>query len=111
VKNVALAYRILAWIVGVNLILVMTGFIGQRTTDDLSWWNRHDGLISGIDVAHGWMFMVLLVLIVVLARKHRWEPWFTITTALLATIPFVSFWAERRASHAIAASPAAGQER
>ncbi len=104
-KNVAVAYRILAWIVGVNLILVMVGFIGQITTDEVSWFNRHDGLISAVDVAHGWMFMALLVLIAVLARHHRWSPSFTITTALLATIPFVSFWAERRASHAIAAHP------
>ena len=103
-KNVALAYRILAWIVGINLILVMIGFIGQKSTDEFSWFNRHDGLISAIDIAHGWMFMVLVILIVILARGHRWTPWFTISTMLFATIPFVSFWAERRASHAIAAA-------
>lgn len=103
-KNVAVAYRVLAWVVGINLILVMTGFIGQLATDELSWFNRNDGLISVIDVAHGWMFMALVVLIVLLARTHRWTPWFTITTGLLATIPFVSFWAERRATHAIQAA-------
>ena len=99
--NIATGYRILAWVVGVNLIAVMAGFIGQRTTDELSWWNRNDSLISAIDIAHGWMFMVLLVLIAILARRHRWAPGFTITTALFATVPFVSFWAERRASRAI----------
>lgn len=105
-KNVALAYRILAWVVGINLILVMIGFVGQKTTDELSWFNRNDGLVTAIDVAHGWMFMVLLVLIVVLARNHRWTPAFTLTTMILATIPVVSFWAERRASHAIETSEA-----
>lgn len=100
-KNVALIYRVLAWVVGINLILVVTGFVGQKTTEPDSWFNRNDGLITAVDLAHGWMFMVLVVLIVVLARHHRWEPWFLISTALLATIPIVSFWAERRASHAI----------
>jgi len=103
VKNLATAYRILAWVVGINLILVMIGFVGQQTTDELSWFNRNDGLISAIDIAHGWMFMALVVMIVVLARRHRWEPWFTITTALFATIPVFSFWAERRASRALSA--------
>ena len=110
-KNLATAYRVLAWIVGLNLILVVIGFVGQKTTDELSWFNRNDGLISAVDIAHGWMFMALVVMIVVLARRHRWEPWFTITTALLATIPVVSFWAENRASHAIAQASVASEER
>ncbi|RYJ05440.1 MAG: DUF3817 domain-containing protein [Actinomycetales bacterium] len=103
VNKLAVAYRVLAWVVGLNLILVMTGFIGQKTTDELSWFNQHDGLISGIDVAHGWLFMVLIVLIIALARRHRWTPAFTITTVVLATIPLVSFWAEHRATAAIKA--------
>lgn len=102
-NKLAVAYRVLAWVVGINLILVMTGFIGQISTDDLSWFNRNDGLISAIDVAHGWLFMVLIVLIVALARRHRWTPFFTITTVVLATIPLVSFWAEHRATAAIKA--------
>lgn len=104
-SRTATAYRIVAWVVGINLILVMIGFIGQLSTDSLSWFNRNDGLISFIDVAHGYLFMVLLVLIAVLARRHRWKPAFVATTALLATIPLVSFWAERRASRALRAAP------
>ena len=106
-KNVALAYRIVAWVVGINLILVVIGFVGQKTTDELSWFNRNDGLISAIDIAHGYLFMVLIVLVAVLTRRYRWTPTFAITTIVLATIPLVSFWAERRASHAIDASEAA----
>ncbi len=100
-SRTATAYRVLAWIVGLNLIFVITAWIGQLSTDDGSWWNRNDGLISIVDMVHGYLFMGLLVLIAVLARRHRWQPWFVITTALFATIPFVSFWAERRASRAL----------
>lgn len=100
-SRTATAYRVVAWVVGINLILVMVGFVGQLSTDDSSWFNRNDGLISAIDIAHGWMFMLLIVLIVVLGRRHRWTTPFMATTALLATIPLVSFWAERRASRAL----------
>ena len=58
-SRTATAYRVVAWVVGINLILVMIGFVGQLSTDDSSWFNRNDGLISAIDIAHGWMFMLL----------------------------------------------------
>lgn len=100
-KFVARTYQILAWIVGLNLILVVTGFVGQKTTEADSWFNRNDGLITIIDVIHGWLFMVVLVLVVILAKHYRWSVGFMISTGLLATIPIVSFFAERRATRAI----------
>lgn len=100
-SNVAVAYRVVAYIVGINLIFVVGAWIGQLTTDDQSWWNRNSGTIGIIDMIHGYLFMALLVLIAILARRHRWAPGFTITTMLFATIPFVSFWAEHRATKAL----------
>jgi integral membrane protein len=94
-------YQVLATIVGLNLIFVFTAAIAQRVTDDTSWWNRNDGLILAIDQVHGLLFMALLVLIAVLSTRNKWEPWFTISTMLLATIPFVSFWAERRTTRRV----------
>lgn len=94
------AYQLVATVVGVNLIFVVTAAIAQRVTDPLSWWNRNDQLILVVDQVHGFLFMALLVLIAVLARRLSWSPVFTVTTMLLATIPLVSFWAERRASAA-----------
>jgi integral membrane protein len=108
VSNVAKAYRVIAYIVGINLIFVIGAWIGQLTTGDESWWNRNAGTIGIIDMIHGYLFMALLVLIAVLARRHRWSPGFVITTMLFATIPFVSFWAEHRATRAVRATqPAA----
>ena len=97
------AYQVVATLVGLNLIFVITAAVAQRATDDFSWWNRNDGLIFAIDQVHGLLFMLLLVLIAMLHAKERWKPWFTISTMLLATIPLVSFWAERRATHAVLA--------
>ncbi len=96
-------YQVLATIVGLNLIFVFTAAFAQRLTDDTSWWNRNDGLILVIDQVHGLLFMVLLVLIAVLSTRNKWRPAFTITTMLLATIPFVSFWAERRTTRKVVA--------
>lgn len=107
-NRLATVYRVLAWVVGINLLLVMAGFIGQLSTGDTSWFNRNDGLISFIDIVHGYLFMALVVIIAILGRRHRWSPWFIVSTMLFATIPFVSFWAERRASKALTAAAPAG---
>ena len=97
------AYQVVATLVGLNLIFVITAAVAQRVTDDFSWWNRNESLIFTIDQVHGLLFMVLLVLIAMLHTKHRWKPAFTISTMLLATIPLVTFWAERRTTHAVLA--------
>ena len=101
--NVAKAYRVVAYVVGVNLIFVIGAWIAQLSTDESSWWNRNSGAIGIVDMIHGYLFMALLVLIAVLARRHRWKPAFIVTTMLFATIPFVSFWAEHRATAAVRA--------
>jgi integral membrane protein len=106
VSRLAVAYRVLAWVVGVNLLVVFAGFFGKILTEEGSWWNRNQDTFLVIDQVHGFLFMVLVVIIAVLANRHRWKPVFTITTMLLATVPFVSFWAERRTTRALRAEPA-----
>lgn len=91
-------YQIMATVVGVNLIFVMTAWIAQMNTTPDSWWNRNESLVRVIDQIHGVLFMVLLVLIFMLTRRYAWSIGFMLSTMLLATIPLVSFWAERRAS-------------
>lgn len=109
-SGVLRAYRVMATIVGLNLLLVMAGFLGKLMTDELSWWNRPDvqDTFLIIDQLHGVLFMVLIVLVAILASRHRFTPAFTITTILLACVPFVSFWAERRTTRKARAQAAAG---
>ena len=97
-------YQILATILGLNLLFVFTAAFAQRATEDTSWWNRNEGLIMTIDQVHGLLFMGLLVLIAMLSTRSKWTPGFTITTMLLSTIPFVSFWAERRTTRTVRAA-------
>ncbi len=101
------AYQVMATIVGLNLIVVVAGFLGKLLTEDGSWWRRNQDTFLIIDQVHGFLFMVLLVLIAMLASRHRWRPAFTVTTILLACVPLVSFWAERRTTKAVEAKLAA----
>ncbi|WP_229052723.1 DUF3817 domain-containing protein [Aeromicrobium sp. Leaf350] len=97
------AYQVVATVVGLNLIFVITAAVAQRVTDPTSWWNLNEDLIFTIDQVHGVLFMALLVLIAIIASRYRWQPKMTITTMLLATIPVVSFWAERRTTRVVQA--------
>jgi integral membrane protein len=90
---------------------VITAAVAQRATDELSWWNRHESLIFTIDQVHGLLFMLLLVLIAMLHSREHWKPGFTISTMLLATIPFVTFLAERRTTHTVLRKPAEATDR
>lgn len=102
-SRTAVAYRVLAWVVGVNLLVVFAGFFGKILSEEGSWWHRQQDVFLVIDQVHGFLFMILLVLIAVLSRRHRWSPGFTLTTMLLATVPVVSFWAERRTTRVLRA--------
>ncbi len=100
-------YQVIATVVGLNLIFVITAAVAQRVTDPTSWWNLNEDLIFTIDQVHGVLFMGLLVVIAIIASRFRWQPKMTITTMLLATIPVVSFWAERRTTRVVQSSDSA----
>ena len=57
-----------------------------------------------LGVAHGWLYMVFLVMAALLARKARWSIPFTVVTLLAGTIPILSFWSEHRATQAVRAA-------
>ena len=83
-------YRIIAWIVGVFLLLLVgvtmpLKYIGDNPTPA--------AIISPI---HGLFYMVYLVAVFDLARRLHWRPGRMIQVMLLGTIPFFSFWAERK---------------
>lgn len=111
-KTVLLRYRVMANVVGVLLIiLVLIGLplnelhrvnsawfpLGSSAQSTGSW------ISSYLGVAHGWLYMIFLVMAALLARKARWPIPFTVVTLLAGTIPIVSFWAEHRATKAVKA--------
>lgn len=104
VSAALLRYRVMAYIVGCFVIVVFALFFGQLGTNETSWFNRHDTLITVIDQVHGLLYMVFLVMAALLSRAARWSIGFTITTLLAGTVPILSFWAEHRATEAVRAA-------
>ena len=90
----------MANVVGVLLIvLILIGMPLKYLFDEGT--SAHDlgeFITTYLGVAHGWLYMIFLIMAALLARAARWTISFTIVTLLCGTIPVVSFWAEHRAT-------------
>ncbi|MER7416438.1 DUF3817 domain-containing protein [Micromonospora peucetia] len=85
-------YRVIAWIVGVALILlVVIGMPMKYGFDDPI-------LVETVGQAHGFLYMLYLVAAFDLSRRAGWPLKRMILVMLAGTVPFVSFYAERRVS-------------
>lgn len=98
-QGALIRYRIIAWIVGVVLlVLVLVGmplkYLGGNATG-----------VAVVGPIHGFLFMVYVVLAFDLARRAKWTFGRMVLVMLAGTIPFFSFWAERKVSHSWAATP------
>ena len=96
----------MANIVGVLLIPIVFGWLGKMVTEDGSTIHNIGEKTVLLAMFHGWLYMIFLVFAAILARKAKWSMPFTITTLLAGTVPFVSFWAEHRATKAVRAQMA-----
>ncbi len=109
-KRLLTAYRVMATIVGVLLIVLCliglplhwahlvnpawfpVGSDGERVGDAISQY---------LGVAHGWLYMIFVFVAFALSRRARWELSFTLVTLISGTVPILSFWAERRATRRV----------
>jgi integral membrane protein len=100
VKTALLRYRVMANVVGVLLIvLILVGVPLKYLTED----GTHpqltgEWITQNLGIAHGWLYMIFLVMAFLLSRKARWSIGFTLVTLLCGTVPVLSFWAEHRAT-------------
>ena len=85
-------YRTIAWIVGVGLlVLVLVGM-------PLKYFADSETVVAIVGPVHGFLFMVYLVLTFDLARRANWPFLRMILVMAAGTIPFLSFWTERKVS-------------
>ena len=85
-------YRIMAWIVGVGLlVLVLVAMPLKYLGDD-------ETVIGIVGPVHGFLYMVYVVVTFDLARRAKWSFVRMVLVMLAGTIPFFSFWAERKVS-------------
>jgi integral membrane protein len=89
-RGALIRYRVLAYTVGVGLVtLVCVGV-------PLQIWGGNDVVATVVGTAHGYLYMVYAVLTFDLARRARWPIGRTIAVIAAGTVPFLSFYAERR---------------
>ncbi len=105
-------YRIMASIVGVLLIILcLIGLpLHYLSPDGSQAESIGDTISATLGVAHGWLYMIFLVMAALLARKARWPIGFTLVTLALGTVPVLSFVGERRATARVRAQMAAERE-
>jgi integral membrane protein len=99
VTGTLLRYRVMAYVVGTLLIvLVCVGVPLEYLVDEGGAHDAGEWITTYLGIAHGWLYMIFLVTAAILARAARWTIGFTLVTLLLGTVPFASFYAERRAT-------------
>lgn len=101
-------YQLLAWVVGTLIIVLFVG-VGLKylLTDGTSWQQLGRWITAYVGIAHGWLYMVYLVVVALLSRRAKWSVGFTVTTLLVGIVPIATFWAERRATRQVRAYVAA----
>ena len=88
------AYRIMANVVGVVLVLLVASLPYKYGGD-------HAEPTGGIGFAHGMLYIVLLASVVNLAFRRRFPLVWVVLVALAGTIPFLSFVAERQVTRRV----------
>lgn len=92
-------YRVIAWSVGVVLILLVV--IGMP----LKYGFDNPVVVETVGPAHGFLYMVYLVAAFDLARRADLPLKRMLAVMLAGTVPFVSFYAERRVTAWVAPRP------
>ena len=92
VRSALLRYRIMAWVVGVLLVVLVC--VGVP----LKYLAHNDTVVTWTGVPHGWLYLILIITAYDLGRRVNW-PWLRlILIAAAGTVPFLSFVAERSAT-------------
>ncbi|MBB1510903.1 DUF3817 domain-containing protein [Tessaracoccus sp. MC1756] len=98
VRSALTRYRIMAWVVGILLVvLVCVGMPLKYIWDD-------DRVVRWTGIPHGWLYAVLLITAYDLGRRVKWSiKWFLAIMAA-GTVPFLSFVAEHFATKNVRAT-------
>ena len=93
-RGAFLRYRVMAWVTGVVLasltiwLVVGYGFLDYATTES------KPELYRLLWMAHGWLYVIYLVVGVDLAFRVRYTVVKTLGILIAGTVPFASFFAE-----------------
>jgi integral membrane protein len=102
-RGALLRYRVMAYVVGVMLIVLTC--IGMP----LKYLGGNDSVVTVTGIAHGWLYMILIITAIDLGRRAHWSWVRLLLIALAGTVPFVTFVAEHYATKDVKAKLAAEQ--
>ncbi len=83
-------YRLLATVVGIGLVVLVFVGLPMKYLADPS----HPIVVQVVGTLHGYLYMVYLVTVFLLARQARWSPVRAIGVMLAGTIPFLGLVVE-----------------
>ncbi|AKZ58205.1 conserved exported protein of unknown function [Streptomyces ambofaciens ATCC 23877] len=104
-RSVLTRYRAMAYLTGVLLILLCLGMIAKYLLDV----NGAADFTRIVSIAHGWLYVVYLVVAFDLGAKAKWKVSKQLWVLLAGTIPTAAFFVERRVSQELDAKVAAAE--
>ena len=97
-------YRVLAFVVGVLLAFcALVAAPLKYLAPEGSSLQEFGQTASILWVAHGWVFMVYVVVAFLLARRARWTIGFTVLMLVAGLVPLLIFWVEHRVAQKVRA--------
>jgi integral membrane protein len=97
VRNLFIAYRVLAIVVGLLLVTLTVGMVlkyGLTEGTDLQTFG--DSLTGVVALMHGWIYIVYVVVAFLLSRRAGWSLGFLALMLVAGLVPFLIFWVEHK---------------
>ena len=89
VRGALLRYRVMAFVVGTTLLLFCVAIVLKYVTKTI----ESDSLVA---IAHGWLFMIYVLLGLDLGFRMRWSVGRLLLMTASGMVPFLSFYAEHK---------------
>ena len=89
VRGALLRYRVMAFVVGVTLLLFCGAIFLKYVTKSI----ESDSVVA---IAHGWLFMSYVLLGLDLGFRMRWSVGRLLLMTVSGMVPFLSFYAEHK---------------
>lgn len=102
-RNALLRYRVMAYVVGTLLIVLVCVAVPLKYVAD------KPQMASVVGIIHGWLYMALIITAFDLSRRARWTWRRLVLVALAGTVPFLSFVAERSSTKDVRRKLATGE--
>ena len=96
VRNLFLTYRVLAFVVGVLLLIGTVSFVLKYALTDGADLQRLGESLGIVWMFHGFVYIVYVVVAFVLAQRARWSLAYLGVMLLAGLVPVLIFWVEHR---------------